>query len=369
MTHQASVNAIVPEPAKAPEPDFERFRAMLLREKLPDRVPLGDTSVHKIIQERFLGRPIRSLEDEIEFRYRAGYDTFPVHIGLQETDLIKRQTMHEVEANYAAETTDTQTRSWATEGESVVRSQDDLESLDWPNPDALDYTIFEKVAAILPPKMKIVAVMGKVFTCVSWLMGLEGLSMATIDNPDLIRRVSDRVGSFQLRVFENVLKFDSVGLLWHADDVAFSTQLMVNPRLLRQNTFPWYKEMNRITHEHGRLVVYHSDGNLDQVMEDIIGAGFDGLNPIEPKAMDINQVKQQYGSRISLIGNIDLGYTLTLGTPEEVREEVRQRIRDIAPGGGYSVASSNSVPEYVPYANFLAMRDATFEFGRYPTSV
>lgn len=357
------------EPTIAPEPDFERFRTMLLREKLPDRVPFGDTSVHKLIQERFLGRPIRGLEDEVEFRYRAGYDSFPVHIGLQETELIKRQTMHDLEANYAADTTETQQRSWATEGKGLITTHEELVSVKWPDPDSLDYSVFDKVAAILPPGMKVVAVMGKVFTSVSWLMGLEGLSMATIDAPDLIEKLFDKVGTFQHRVLENVLGFDCVGLLWHADDIAFSTQLMVNPKLLRNNLFPRYREMNRLTHERGRLVVYHSDGNLDEVMEDIIGAGFDGLNPIEPKAMDINQVKAKYGSRISLIGNLDLGYTLTRGTPEEVREEVRQRISDLAPGGGYAVASSNSVPEYVPYANYMAMRDATFEYGRYPISV
>jgi uroporphyrinogen decarboxylase len=82
--------------------------------------------------------------------------------------------------------------------------------------------------------------------------------------------------------------------------------------------------------------------------------------------MDITGIKRRYGKRISLIGNIDLGYTLTRGTPDEVRDEVRQRIRDLAPGGGYAVSSSNSVPEYVPLANFNAMREATFEFGCYP---
>jgi len=141
---------------------------------------------------------------------------------------------------------------------------------------------------------------------------------------------------------------------------------MVNPKLLRQHLFPWYKEMNRIAHEKGRLVVYHSDGNIQDVIEDIIECGFDGLNPIEPKAMNINELKKKFGSRISLIGNIDLGYTLTRGTPEEVRAEVWQRIHDLAPGGGYAVASSNSVPEYVPLANSNAMREATFDYGKYP---
>ena len=127
--------------------------------------------------------------------------------------------------------------------------------------------------------------------------------------------------------------------------------------------------MNRLTHATGRLAVYHSDGALQEVVEDIIACGFDGLNPIEPPAMDINEIKRRYGSRISIIGNIDLGYTLTRGTPQEVRAEVRQRIHDLAPGGGYAVSSSNSVPEYVPLANFNAMREATFEYGKYPICI
>ena len=165
-----------------------------------------------------------------------------------------------------------------------------------------------------------------------------------------------------------MLSFDCVGAVWHANDIAFSTDLIINPRVLRQHLFLWYKKMNRITHEKGRLTVFHSDGALQQVLKDIVECGFDGLNPIEPKAMNINEVKKQYGSKISLIGNIDLGYTLTRGTPEEVKAEVRQRIRDLAPGGGYAVASSNSVPKYVPPANFNAMREATFEYGKYPIS-
>jgi uroporphyrinogen-III decarboxylase len=85
--------------------------------------------------------------------------------------------------------------------------------------------------------------------------------------------------------------------------------------------------------------------------------------------MDINAVKREYGPKIAVIGNIDLAHTLTRGTPEEVRAEVRQRIHDLAPGGGYAVSSSNSVPEYVPYANFDAMRQATFDYGKYPIQI
>ncbi|MDA8216258.1 MAG: hypothetical protein M0Z94_01425 [Dehalococcoidales bacterium] len=351
------------------EPNFNRLRKVILRQGEPDYVPLGDIGIHALHKERILGRPLRDLADEVEFWGVAGYDHVPLHQGLQQTDLIKRQAMHEVEANYAVETADLQQRQWASEGKGIVTTMAEFEALEWPDPDALDYSQFARVADLLPPNVKVWAVEGKIFSCVWWLMGLEGLSMSLVDEPALLPRLFEKVGRFQFRVFQNMLQFDCIGGFWHADDIAYSTQLMVSPRILREHLFPWYKEMNRLAHDKGKIVVYHSDGALQEVMEDIIECKFDGLNPIEPKAMDINWVKRQYGSRISIMGNIDLGYTLTLGTPEEVRQEVRQRIRDLAPGGGYCVAASNSVPEYVPLANFNAMREATFEFGRYPISL
>ena len=82
--------------------------------------------------------------------------------------------------------------------------------------------------------------------------------------------------------------------------------------------------------------------------------------------MDINEVKQRYGDRLALFSYIDLSYTLTRGTPEKMRAKVKQRIRDLAPGGGYAVGSSNSVTRYVPLENFNAVRQATFEYGAYP---
>jgi uroporphyrinogen decarboxylase len=351
------------------EANFERYRTMLLRTGEPDRVPLGDISVHPLIKAGVLGRPVRTPEDDVAFWVSAGFEYVPIEQGLQLTDVIKRQSMHEVEAHYAVDTEATQVRSWATEGKGLITTRAELDGFPWPDPDALDYGAFRRIEPLLAPKVKVIGVVGKVFTCVSWLMGLEGLSFALADDPDLVAAVFARVGQFQHRVIEKLLRFDCVGAIWHADDIAFKTQLLVSPRVLRQHVFPWYTKMNRMAHARGVPVVYHSDGALQEVVEDIIGCAFDGLNPIEPPAMDINAVKQQYGKRISIIGNIDLGYTLTRGTPDEVRAEVRQRIRDLAPGGGYAVSSSNSVPEYVPLANFNAMREATFEFGRYPIAL
>jgi len=103
-----------------------------------------------------------------------------------------------------------------------------------------------------------------------------------------------------------------------------------------------------------------------EVLPDVVECGFAAIQPVEPKAMDIVEVKRRYGKHLCLIGNIDLGGSLVRGTPEQVEAEVRQRIRELAPGGGYMVGSSNSITNYVPLDNFRAMIEATFKWGRYP---
>jgi uroporphyrinogen decarboxylase len=81
--------------------------------------------------------------------------------------------------------------------------------------------------------------------------------------------------------------------------------------------------------------------------------------------MDIVEVKRLYGDRLCLIGNIDLHYTLTQGTPEEVEAEVKERIATVGKGGGYIVSSANSIPHYAKVENVLAMRDAVNRYGWY----
>jgi uroporphyrinogen decarboxylase len=81
--------------------------------------------------------------------------------------------------------------------------------------------------------------------------------------------------------------------------------------------------------------------------------------------MDIGKMKAQYGSRVCLIGNIDLDYTLTLGTPEEVDKEVKERIAVAGKGGGYIISSANSLTDYCKIDNVWAMSKALKKYGKY----
>jgi len=102
-------------------------------------------------------------------------------------------------------------------------------------------------------------------------------------------------------------------------------------------------------------------------MDDIVNTGLDALDPLEPMAaMDIGKVKEQYGDRIALAGNVDCGELLSRGTAEEVVEAVKETIAKGSPGGGHILASSNSIHPAVKPENYRAMLAAAKEFGQYP---
>jgi len=102
------------------------------------------------------------------------------------------------------------------------------------------------------------------------------------------------------------------------------------------------------------------------IKEAFLDCDIGALHPLEPQATDIREIKTKYGQRLCLIGNLDLEYTLTRGTPKDVAAQARALICDVGPGGGYCVSSSNSIPSYVLFANFQALVETTLRHGRYP---
>lgn len=354
------------------EPNFERLRTALLCQGEPDHVPFVDVGVFQGHKARVIGHPLRGLPDEIDFARRIGYDFVPIEVGLQQASPVRSamQSKHyKVADNSLYDNTnqiETVERRWAATTTGVVTSEADFDAFPWPDPDMFDYSAFALADQLMSRNMKVICHIGKVFNPVWWLMGFENFCMALVDNPGLIEQMFEKVGSIQVAVLERALEHHCVGAYWHSDDVAFATSLMVSPDVLRRYAFPWFRRLVKLAHDRGVPAVYHSDGKLDLILEDIIDIGFDGLNPVEPKAMDIVELKGRVQGKLCLLGNIDLNYTLTRGTPQEVDEEVKARICVLAPGGGYCLGSANSIPDYVPFESYLAMRKAWLKYGSYP---
>ena len=361
-------------------PDFERLRRALLLQGEPDRVPMAELEVSRDIKSAFLGRPVQGLGAEVEFWVEAGYDFAPLAMGLVTVLMadfrrrgnapsMARDILRTARARYSVLSEEEAEKLWAEEGKGVITTLEEFEAFNWPTAQDFDYSILDAMARHMPQGMKVVPFTVGYFAPVYFLMGAETLFMSLYENPGLVEKLFQKVGSIELGVLENLLEYECVGAVWITDDIAYSENLMVSPKHLRQYLFPWFKMATDLCHKKGRPCIYHSDGNLYDVMGDLIDCGFNALHPIEPKAMDIAYLKRTVGDRLCLMGNIDLAYTLTLGTPEEVAEETRQRLRDVAPGGGYCVSSSNSVTEYVPLENFNAMRQTVLKYGTYPISI
>jgi uroporphyrinogen decarboxylase len=113
-------------------------------------------------------------------------------------------------------------------------------------------------------------------------------------------------------------------------------------------------------------VAFHSDGYIEPVIDDLVEVGVDLLNPIQPESMDPAAIKKRYGGRIALWGTVSTQKTFPFGTAEEVRAEVRERIRVCAPGGGFLLAPTHNLQLDVPPENIRAFYDAVRDFGAYP---
>ncbi len=346
-----------------PDPDFDRLRTTLLLEE-PDRVPVVELHIDREVKEAYLGRPIASVQDDVDLWAKAGYDYIYLRANYE-----YRMVGDDYAVTQRTYAGDMQVRSWSAEQVSLVSNWEEYEAYPWPDPNSIDYSNLVEASQCLWPGMQIISGVGGIFTRVWRIMGFETFSYALADQPDLVARLFQRVGEIQLAVFQRIVQMEDIGAMWYGDDMAYSEGLLVSPKILRRHVFPYLKEMGNICQHRGLPFILHSDGNLWPIMDDIIEAGFNAIQPIEPKAMDIVELKEKVGDRLCLIGNIDLGYTLTLGTPQEVEEEVKERIRCLAPGGGYCVSSSNTVTYYVPLENFKAMIKATREYGHYPISL
>lgn len=361
------------------EPDFSRIRRTLLLEGEPDFVPLFD-SVHRDIKNAFLGKPATALKDEVDFSVAAGYDFVHLATGLRFfwEDQAYRRRRSEVttkkpvlkmqRSHYSALSGEEAERAWADEGKGNITTLEEFEEFRWPQATDFDYLRIGNVKAYLPPKMKTIVTVGGVYTNVWWLMGQEIFYLSLLENPELIERMMARVGEIQYECIKKVISFDTVGALRINDDIAYNLGTLVSPKHLRQYVFPWCRRVSELCKERDLPLIFHSDGRLYEVLDDIIDAGFDALHPIQPNAMDIKYLKERIGGKLCLMGNIDMDI-MARGTTEEVAELVINNLKDIAPGGGYVIGASNSVTEYIPLDNYNAMRGTALKYGRYPISL
>lgn len=251
--------------------------------------------------------------------------------------------------------------------EHPIKSERDLDHFQPPDPYA-DYRLDTLRSAVKRFKgEKAIIFLGHdAFEFSHYLRGMDNLLLDYIVNPELPKRLAEIIMQYKLRVMENAVEVGA-DILLTGDDYAHRHAPIMSPEHFKEFVLPYLKQAVNLAKRLGVPFVKHTDGNLWPIMDLLVDSGIDALDPLEPIAgMDIGKVKELYGGRITLFGNVDCGELLSRGAPEEVVEAVKETIAKASPGGGHILASSNSIHPAVKPENYRAMLETARRFGQYP---
>ena len=253
-------------------------------------------------------------------------------------------------------------RTFSTEG--FIKTQADLEMIHLPDPTRDEF--YAEAEAFARQKgdyaCHLSTRIGLSQTMLS--VGLENFSYLLYDDRRLLERLLDVYFDWMEVVAERIcqLGFD---FFWTTDDFAYKTGLLFSLDDFRDLLFDRYQ---RVLGKLDIPWVLHSDGDTTLALPILLELGVTATHPNEKGAMDIKAVKDQFGDRICVMGNVDLDL-LARGTPDAVEAEVRELIRTVGPGGGYIITSGNSLASYLKPENVIAMAAAVRTYGAYPLGV
>lgn len=331
--------------------------AAALRVEMPDRVPYCELGVDRALAGKLLGW--KNAPDTQAYNIEAM--PYTIDEIKQVADFLHLDNIWYVlrAPVYADKSPGIDGRLFYGQGQ--IRSEADVDKIRLPDP--RDPELYRDAEHFVRNKGDfsawVVTRAGVYPTMLS--MGLENFSLALYENRPFVERVLSLYFDWTIAVAERVCKM-GFDVFVSTDDVAFKTSTFFSPKVFRELVMPHYRRLREAV---TLPWIIHSDGNNLPFMDDFLSLGIVGFHPNEKGAQDIREMKRRYGSRLCLLGNVDLNL-LGLGTPEQVDEEVRNLIRDAGPGGGYIVTSGNSLAGYVRPENAIALSHAVLKYGRYP---
>ena len=254
--------------------------------------------------------------------------------------------------------------------EYPIKTMKDLDKLTIPDTD-VEYRyedIKDAIKKVGDEKAVIIKVRD-VFSQPRDLMGYENFLVGFYTQPELVNQLIEISVDYNSKIAKNARELGGE-IIVTGDDIASNSGLLISPDMYRKQIYPHYKRLVQNFKEMGYIVIKHTDGNIMEVIDDLIDSGIDCLDPIDPLAgMDIGLIKERYGQKICLKGNIDCVKTLVSKPPEDVIKEVKECILKASPGGGHIISSSNSIHSGINPENYKVFLDAVKEYGKYPLDI
>jgi uroporphyrinogen decarboxylase len=328
------------------EPDFEQFLKVLQRRGHPSHLPFYEHLATPDFIARRTGTDFHKMscydagywEIYVDFWLGLGFDCVPMEVPL-ECPL----------GDHGG------TTSEGSESRCVIHDMADYDRYPWPDVSTpLDFSHFEKVAALLPDGAKIVGgvCMGP-YEWVSQMLGVMGLSYALIDCPMLVDLMFERIGELIVSADRQLAEMDAIGALRQGDDLGFKTATFLSPELLRKHVFPIYKQQVQAAHDRGKPFVLHSCGNLEEVYDDLIDdCKIDAKHSFEDVILPVSEFKKRYGNRITPLGGLDVD-VICRSSENELRAYARKQIEACFADGYWALGTGNSLTDYMPVENYV----------------
>ena len=251
---------------------------------------------------------------------------------------------------------------------------EELDSHNWPNPD--DPEMFEGLAGqakYLYENTDYVIGMdgikgGILQTCL-WLRGYDKFFLDLAMNKEYADALLNKVLDLYCRMYTNYYR--EVGqygqIVYITDDLGTQVSLLMSPKMFREQVKPKFKAFNDHLKSLGDAkIMFHSDGAIDPLMEDLIEIGVDILNPVQTSTKGLEntlELKEKYGDRLAFHGAIDVQQIMPNATVDELKKEVARRIHDLGENGGYIVAPCHNIGYDIPVENVVALFEAAQEYG------
>ncbi|MCL5408642.1 MAG: uroporphyrinogen decarboxylase family protein [Candidatus Omnitrophica bacterium] len=251
-----------------------------------------------------------------------------------------------------------------------VKTVEEIKNYPWPDIDT-DYR-WKDVAGKVEDVKKSdhIAFLGtgvSIFESAWGIRGFEEFMMDMAEGNGIAESILDKIYDITIRCAQNVAKSGS-DVLQSGSDVATQRGPLMSKKMWRDYLFPIMKdsikEAKKIKPD--ILVIYHSCGNVMDLVEGFIEAGIDILNPLQPEAMDIFELKRRYGDVLTFHGGIGVQSVLPFGTPQQVRDITRKTIDIMGKGGGYLCSASHNIRPETPWENVMAFVETVREYGKPP---
>ncbi|MBL7115937.1 MAG: hypothetical protein ISS35_09240 [Kiritimatiellae bacterium] len=323
----------------------------------PDRIPHFEWIIDQKVRQAIL--PGCTTE---EFTVRMGLDAM-----LTAPDFTKEQVGPNRFRNEWGIVVEKGEEQHSAVVEAVIKTMDDFKNYTPPDPNApYRFDSLKKMVARYKGEYAIGVHLNDVLSIPRNLMGFQELMMAFCMEPELIRSLVEMSVDLNIELAREAARYGA-DFVFTGDDYSSGQAPFMSPDTFRDLMYPGLKRVFKGFRDQGLPIIKHTDGNVMPLLDMILDAGIDCLDPIDPLGnMDMAAMKRDYGDQIALKGNVNCATTLVDGSIADVVNETLDVIRAGAEGGGLILSSSNSIHSSVNPANYLAMIHAIKAYGKYP---